>query len=239
MRRLKIIKNIELGKNYSIGAVNLKQKIKNCKDIKREIQKLYRYYFSKNKIEEKLMQQQISKMKKDLNKKQDEEKNNFKNNFFRKYPSENNYTNEINNFIKEINKYKKENNINEAKKYEKMKNEFLNKKHDEYIQKMGDEYELALIKLKEKFKKEKREQKIKIRKIILNRKIGEMEKEEDKNINSMYNRRYFVNGGFNLSQDNIYSYYNNFQFKDNEKNRLSSKIFKFGGRGNPYKTIII
>ena len=205
------------------------------------MQKIYRYYFSKNKIEEKLMQQQITKMKKELNKKQDEEKNNFKNDFFRKYPSETNYTNEINNFIKEINKYKNENNINEAKKYEKMKDEFLNKKHDEYIQKMGDEYELALEKLKEKFKKENREQKVKIRKIILNKKIGEMEKEEDKNINSMiYNRRYIGNGRFNnLSQDNIYSYYNNFQFKDNEKNRLSSKIFKFGGRGNPYKTIII
>ena len=186
------------------------------------------------------MQQQISKMKKELNKKQDEEKNNFKNDFFRKYPSENNYIYEINNFVKEINKYKKENNINEAKKYEKMKDEFLNKKHDEYLQRMGDEYELALEKLKEKFKKENREQKVKIRKIILNKKIGEMEKEEDKNINSMmYNRRYFGKGGFNLSQDNIYSYYNIFPFKDNEKNRLSSKIFKFGGRGNPYETIII
>ena len=208
------------------------------------MQKIYRYYFSKNKIEEKLLNQQISKMKKELNKKQDEEKTNFKNDFFRKYPSENNYINEINNFEKEINKYKKENNINEAKKCEKMKDEFLNKKHDEYLQKMGDEYELALEKLKEKFKKENREHKVKIRKIILNKKIGEMEKEEDKNINSMnsmmYNRRYFGHGGFNLSQDNIYSLYNNFQLKDiNNKNRLSSKIFRFGGRGNPYKTIII
>ena len=243
MKRLKIIKDIELRKNISINNISLKERIKSLNKKKRNLQKIYNYYFSKNKIEEKLMNQQISLMKKELDKKQKEEKNNFRDEFFKKYPSENNYNNEISNYIKEINKYKKENNINEAKKYEEMKENFLNKKHEEYIAKMGVEYENELVKLKEKFRKENDEQKIKIRKIILNRKIGEIEKQNDRNINSIrYNKRYY-NGGFNLSQDNIYSFYcnnkDNAFLNNNSKNRLCSKVFKFGGSKKPYETIII
>ena len=239
MHRLKIIKNIEFRKSNSLNAINLKQK--KCKEKNRDIQKIYRYYFSKNRIEEKLMQQQITKMKNELNKKQNEEKNDFKNDFFRKYPSENNYTKEINEFVKEINKYRKENNIKEAEKYEEMKKKFLEEKHDEYLKNMGEEYEQALVKLREKFKKENHEQKVTIRKLILNHKIGEIEKENgngnEKIKYNAYNRRNFFNGKFNLSQDNIYSL---FGFNNEiNKNRLCSKIFKFGGKGNPYKTIII
>lgn len=192
------------------------------------------------------MQQQISKMKKELNAKQYEEKNNFKNNFFRKYPSENNYANEISNFTQKIKQYKKENNINKAIKYEGMKEKFLKEKHDEYIEKMGMDYEKALEDLKEKFKKENLEQKRKIRKFILNRKIRELEKEKDKNMNNTsYNSEFTNNRVFNLSQDNIFRFYNNIQnnnnyeLKENNKNGLCSKIFKFGGGENPYKTIII
>ena len=237
MHRLKIIKNIEFKKSNSLNAINLKQ-IK-CKEKSRDIQKIYRYYFSKNKIEEKLMQQQIKKMKNELNKKQNEEKNNFKNDFFRKYPSENNYIKEINEFVKEIDKYKKENNIKEAEKYEEMKKKFLEEKHDEYLKNMRVEYEQALVKLKEKFKKENHEQKATIRKLILNHKIGEIEKENENENNkyNAYNRSNFYDGKFNLSQDNIYSLYD---FNNGfNKNKLCSKIFKFGGKGNPYKTIII
>ena len=235
MHRLKIIKNIEFRKSNSLNEINLKQK--KYKEKSRDIQKLYRYYYSKKNLDEKLMKQKITKMKNDLNKKQNEEKNDFKNDFFRKYPSENNYTNEISDFVKEINKYKKENNIKEAKKYEEMKKKFLEEKHDEYLKNMGEEYEQALVKLNEKFKKENHEQKMKIRKIILNHKIGEIEKENENNNNNnkfiIYNRRFFIDGKSNLSQDNIYGLY------DINKNGLCSKVFKFGGKGNPYKTVII
>ena len=97
----------------------------------------------------------------------------------------------------------------------------------------------ALVKLKEKFKKENHEQKLTIRKLILNHKIGEIEKENENENNkyNAYNRSNFYNGKFNLSQDNIYSLYD---FNNGfNKNKLCSKIFKFGGKGNPYKTIII
>ena len=99
----------------------------------------------------------------------------------------------------------------------------------------------ALVKLKEKFKKENREQKLTIRKLILNHKIKKKKKENgngnENNKYIVYNRRNFFNGKVNLSQDNIYSLYG-FNNEIN-KNRLCSKIFKFGGKGNPYKTIII
>jgi len=243
MKRLKIIKNIELRKNNSLFTINLNEKIKNSKEKKRDLEKIYRYYFSKNKIKEKLIYQKISLMKKNLNKKHIEEKTNFGIDFYRKYPSESNYNNELSNFLKEINKnkYKVDNVVNEGKNYDDMKNEFLNKKHEEYIQKMGLEYEKELNKLNEKFKQENDEQKIIIRKIILNHKISEMEKQNDKR-NSIYNRKNNKNEYFNLSQDNIQSYFyknNNQKNKKDNNNKLCSKIFKFGGIGSPYKTILI
>ena len=236
MRRLKIIKNIELRKNNSLLNINMKERIKNYQRKHRDLQKIYRYYFSKNKIEAKLLNQQISKMKNDLNKKQYEEKNNYINDFYRNYPSEDDYNKQIKNFMEKINKYKKENKLNEVKKYEEMKDNFLNKKHNEYLEKMGIEYEEGLNKLKEKFRNENEEQRLKIKKIILNKKIGEIEKQN----NLFNNKRYGGNDELNISQDNIYSFYygNNFLKEDN-KNRLCSKVFKFGGRGNPYRTIII
>ena len=233
------MKNIEFRKNNSLNAINLKKNIKICKEKKREIHKIYSYYFSKNRIDQKLMQQQINKLKNELNKKQNDERNDFKNDFFRKYPSESNYIKEINNFIKEINKCKKENNLKEAKKYEEMKKKFLEEKHEEYLKNMGEEYEQALIKLDEKFKKENHEQKKEIKKIILEHKIKEIEKEneENNNKNTIYNRRNIDNEKVNFSQDNIYSL--NDKNNDIKENTLCSKIFKFGGNGNPYKTIII
>ena len=243
MKRLKIIKNIELRKNNSIITINLNEKIKNSKEKKRDLEKIYRYYFSKNKIKEKLIYQKISLMKKNLNKKHNEEKTNFRIDFYRKYPSESNYNNELSNFLKEINKnkYKVDNVKNEDKNYNDIKNEFLNKKHEEYIQKMGLEYEKELNKLNEKFKQENDEQKSIIRRLILNHKISEMEKQDVKK-NTIYNRKNNKNEYFNLSQDNIQSYfYKNNNQKDNKdnNNKLCSKIFKFGGIGSPYKTILI
>lgn len=243
MKRLKIIKNIELRKNNSIITINLNEKIKNSKEKKRDLEKIYRYYFSKNKIKEKLIYQKISLMKKNLNKKHNEEKTNFRIDFYRKYPSESNYNNELSNFLKEINKnkYKVDNVTNEDKNYNDIKNEFLNKKHEEYIQKMGLEYEKELNKLNEKFKQENDEQKSIIRRLILNHKISEMEKQDVKK-NTIYNRKNNKNEYFNLSQDNIQSYfYKNNNQKDNKdnNNKLCSKIFKFGGIGSPYKTILI
>ena len=248
IRRLKVIKNIEMKKSNSMNNLNI-VKLKNSKESKFNLQKIYKYYFSKPRIREMLMNQKISTMRKNLHNRQLEEKNTFFNNFYISYPPESNYNKEIKEFDEEINKYKKENNINEMKKSQKLKEEFLVKKHDEYLEKLGDDYEKELEKLKVKFKEEREEQNILIREIILNHKIREMELEK---INSKYNKenRGYKRNKFNLSQDEFYKYNNNnnANYINNNNNnnnnilnsnKLASKEFRFGGENKPYKTVLI
>ena len=246
IRRLKVIKNIEMKKSNSMNNINI-EKLKNSKESKFNLQKIYKYYFSKPRIREMLMNQKISTMRKNLHNRQLEEQNTFFNNFYRKYPPESNYNKEIKEFDEEINKYKNENNINEMKISQDMKEKFLVNKHDEYLAKMGEDYEKELEKLKVKFKEERDEQNIKIREIILNHKIREMEMEKQNNKYNKENRGYKRNK-FNLSQDEFYKYYNNnnANYINNNKNNnilnsnnLASKEFRFGGENKPYKTVLI
>ena len=232
MKRLKIIKNIELRKNKSLKSITFSAK--RLQDNRKSLQYIYNYYFSKNKIREKLVFQKILLMKKDLKQKQKQEKNIFKYNFYKKYPCEKNYENEISNYLKEKTGNKPNNDITEIKKYGEIKNEFLNKQHDNYIKKMGIDYENALSKLKEKFRKENDEQNVTIRKIVLNHQLGEIEKQDD--IKKKHKRK-----TRNLSQDNIYCTQRDEHNNNNKKinNNLCSKIFKFGTGGNLYKTILI
>ena len=243
IRRLKVIKNIEMKKSNSLNNINI-EKLKNSKESKFNLQKIYKYYFSKPRIREMLMNQKISTMRKSLYNKQTEEKIAFFNNFYRNYPPESNYNKEIKEFDEEINKYKKENNINEIKNIQNLKEEFLAKKHDEYLAKMREDYEKELENLKIKFKEENEEQNVKIREIILNHKIKEMEMEKQNNKYNKENRGYKRNK-FNLSQDAFYKYNNNnAKYINNNNNilnsnKLSSKEFRFGGENKPYKTILI
>lgn len=253
MKRLKIIKNIEFKKSNSIKNIYTGKKFKDIKKTKNNFRKLYNKYFSKNRIQEILVNQQISLMKKELNKKQNEEETNFSNEFYKKYPLENDHNNEISNYFEEINKNKKQNMLIEEKKYEEMKKQFLEKKHEEYMAKMGAQFEKEFDKLKKKFKKEKDEQKIQIRNIILNHNIKMMEQLNDKN-NNLCNNRYGENLRFNLSQDNLnekfYNTAKNNLINDGNKkenndnsnfkiNKLSSKVFRFGGNEKPFTTILI
>lgn len=242
IKRLKIIKNIEMKKSNSMIDINI-EKLKSSKESKFNLQKIYKYYFSKPRIREMLMNQKISSKRKKLRNKQIEEKNTFFNNFYRNYPPESNYKKEIKEFDKEINKFKNENNTNEMKRSQKLKEEFLVTKHDEYLSKMGEDYEKELEKLKVKFNKEKEELNLKIREIILNHKIREMEMEKQNNKNDKDNQEYKKNR-FNFSQDDLYKYNNNANYNNNynnimNSNKLASKIFKFGGENQPYKTILI
>jgi len=238
IRRLKVIKNIEMKKSNSMNNINI-EKLKNSKESKFKIQKIYKYYYSKPRIREMLMNQKISTMRKTLYNKQLEEQNTFFNNFYRNYPPESNYKKEIKEFDDEINNYKNENNINEMERSQKLKEEFLEKKHDEYLIKLREDYEKKLENLKLKFKEEREEQNVKIREIILNHKIREMEMEKQDNKGYKKNR-------FFLSQDEFYKYNNNNNgnYINNSNNmlnsnKLSSREFRFGGENKPYKTILI
>ena len=81
------------------------------------------------------MNQQINKMRKELKEKQEKETNEFNDIFHKNYPpeSETEYNNEINTILSKENLEK----IN----YDKIKKNFLEKKHEEYINKMGVEFE--------------------------------------------------------------------------------------------------
>ena len=85
LNRLKIMKKISLKKNKSLLS-ELSSDIEEIQNrIKqRNVCKLYRYYFSKYKIEEMLMNQRINKLRQDLNKKQENEKNEYDITFHRK-----------------------------------------------------------------------------------------------------------------------------------------------------------
>ena len=139
MKRLKIIKNIELKKNKSVNDFLLNINMKRRKKNSNNLCKIYKYYYSKDKIAEKLLNQRIRKMKLELNEKHEKEKKEYNDIFHKNYPPENEkeYNNEIKDILYEIEKYKKENNKIEMEKYIKIKNDFFNKKHDEYIEKWG------------------------------------------------------------------------------------------------------
>jgi len=200
------------------------------KNKKRKLCKIYRYYFSKNKIEEILSNQRINKLKEELRKKHENEKNEYDITFHKKYPLEN--ENEYNKELQEIlkNEKMKEN-------FEIIKKKYLEKKHDEYITKMGIEFEKGFNILNQKFLKEKEEQNIKIKKIILNRRIKQMENIEAKNnIKNRINNKHFYFSQFNINdRDNRKD-----KKKENLKqSKLGSRIFSFSVRGELYNTIIV
>ena len=241
MKHLKLVKNIELKKNKSTSNI-ANNKIENFKLNlkKRKFCKIYRYYFSKNKISEKLMNQQINKMRKELKEKQEKETNEFNDIFHKNYPpeSETEYNNEINTILSKENLEK----IN----YDKIKKNFLEKKHEEYINKMSVEFEKEFKILNQKFQKEKEEQNATVKRIILNYQIKEMEKNNINNNGTNKN-----NNNLDINKKNNQLYFSQYQFylkgdKENKKekddalkNKLCSKIFRFNARGNFYKTIII
>ena len=104
--------------------------------------------------------------------------------------------------------------------------------------------------LNQKFQKKKEEQNIKIKKIILNRQIKEMERnnnndDNDNDINiydgeKRKNKNNFFNSPSHYKLNN-----SNNVFKNNKENgkfinsKLKSRVFTFYARGNLYKTIII
>lgn len=241
MKHLKLVKNIELKKNKSTSNI-VNNKIENFKlNLKRrKFCKIYRYYFSKNKISEKLMNQQINKMRKELKEKQEKETNEFNDIFHKNYPpeSETEYNNEINTILSKENL--------EKSNYDKIKKNFLEKKHEEYINKMGVEFEKKFKILNQKFQKEKEEQNATVKRIILNYQIKEMEKNNINNNGTNKN-----NNNLDINKKNNQLYFSQYQFylkgdKENKKekddalkNKLCSKIFRFNARGNFYKTIII
>jgi hypothetical protein len=233
IKYLKSVKNIELKKNKSTNDLltNNLSLIKNLK--KRKFCKIYRYYFSKDKIEEKLMNQRIQKMKKELTEKQEFETKNYDYIFHKNYPPENEteYTQEIKNILKDKNIDKKEN-IDEIKK------NFFEKKHDEYITKMGIEFEKGFSELNKKFQKEKEEQNLLIKKIMLKRQLKYFENDSKDNNEDKDEK----NNNFYFSKKKISFKYGDNNRGNNEnsiKSKLNSKIFRFTVRGNPYKTIII
>ena len=229
MKRLKIVKNIELKKNKSVNdfQLNMKKRKKNGNNFC----KIYKYYFSRDKIEEKLMNQKIRKMKIELNLKHQKEKKEYNDIFHRNYPPENEkqYNNEIKDIINKIEFFRKQNNNKELEKYIKIKNDFYNKKHDEYIEKMGREFEKGYITLNEKFRKEKDEQNLSIKKIILNKQLKDLENRNDNNSNDKKDMK-----------DTNY-YLSHFNFRYNKKLpddiKLKSRVFQFKMKDNPYKTL--
>ena len=177
-------------------------------------------------------------MNKDFIEKQKKERKKFRENFFKNYPLENSYSQEINSFVQEIKKYKSENKDKEVKKYEEIKSQFLQSKHDEYMKKLGEDYEIEETKLDNKFKNEKEEQKIKIRETLFeyqNKKKEEMMKSKNNDVffekitkNILPNKSFLKN-------------IKNYIFMENKdkKSGFSSKILKFGKKPNLYKLIII
>ena len=251
MNRLRIVKNIELKKNKSLNNLSNKKKVRIQNLKSNNFCKIYRYYYSKNKIEEILMNQRIKKLRKDLKEKQEKEKNEYNDTFHKNYPLED--ETEYNNEIKEIIKNKKE-----EEDLETIKHNFYEKKHGEYITKMGIEFDKGFDLLNQKFIKEKEEQNINIKKIILNRQIKEMEKsskKDDNDDNEDNNDNYININDEEKNKNNNNSFFYSKLFykysecgKDNrnyEENgnifgsKLKSKIFKFYARGNLHKTIII
>lgn len=237
LNRLKIMKKISLKKNKSTlnELSNDIDEIKH-KNKQNNVCKIYRYYFSKNKIEEILMNQRINKLRQDLNKKQENEKNEYDITFHRKYPSENESE-----YKKELQEILKNEKIKEN--LEKIRKKYLEKKHEEYIAKMGIEFEKGFNILNKKFIKEKEEQNIKIKKIILNRRIKQMEKTETKDNfdNRNKNKQHFYFSQYNFSniEDDEKRKKKEKELENLRKRKFGSRIFSFSVRGKLYKTIII
>ena len=198
--------------DFQLNNIEEKQNIK-----RRKFCKIYRYYFSKDKIDEILMNQKIKKLKQDLNEKQKKEKNEYNDTFHKNYPLENE-----NDYIKEMKDIIKNEKVKEN--LEKIKKNFLEKKHEEYINKMGIEFQKGFNILNKKFLKEKEEQNIKIKKIILNRQIKQFEKSNEKNKNNIDNKNNKKH--FYFSQFNFYGiepYDNNENKKEKEKEKTLKK----------------
>ena len=243
MKRLKIVKNIELKKNKSTSNVSSNkfefEGINNLKKRQFRFCKIYKYYYSKNRIEERLINQEIRKMKLELDLKQEKEKKEYNDTFHKNYPPENetDYTNEIKAMLRNENIIEKN-----KEKFEAIKKNFLEKKHDEYIHKMGIEFEKGFDVLNQRFKKEKDEQNLVIKKIILNHQLRTLERnnkiKENNEENNKNNKRFFYSHfQFNLNKDIEKE---NKIDKDNLiMGNMTSKIFRFMARGTPHKTIII
>ena len=243
MNRLKIVKNFELKKNKSMNNVANKQmgslKFQGFK--KKKFCKIYRYYSSKDKIAEKLMFQGVRKMARELKEKQDQETKEYNDIFHKDYPPENEteYENEIKNI------FQKEK--TEIENYEAMKKNYFKKRHDEYMNQMGIEFEKGFDKLSQKFKKETEEQNFVIRKIILNHQLKEIEKNNMKDNNKERESHYTKDIDKNRFIFTKFQFYLNPDDRDKTNknkdkivvNKLCSKIFRFKDRGKVYKTIIV
>jgi hypothetical protein len=116
---------------------------------------------------------------------------------------------------------------------EKIRKKYLEKKHEEYIAKMGIEFEKGFNILNKKFIKEKEEQNIKIKKIILNRRIKQMEKTEAKDNFDIRNNN------FSNIEDDEKRKKKEKELENLRKRKFGSRIFSFSVRGKLYKTIII
>ena len=108
---------------------------------------------------------------------------------------------------------------------------------------MGIEFEKGFNILNKKFIKEKEEQNIKIKKIILNRRIKQMEKTEAKDNfdNRNKNKQHFYFSQYNFSniEDDEKRKKKEKELENLRKRKFGSRIFSFSVRGKLYKTIII
>ena len=181
------------------------------------------------------MKQKIWIMRSELKKKQKSEEKNFNDLFYSKYPKEEDEiskSKEINNYLSKIDKLKKINDENNLKKCENELESFKNKIHDSYIEKMGIAYNKEFSILQNKFDKENEEQKLKIKKLVFNKSVNDLEKKEEKRL---INKKIFngFEGYFNKEKeggkkDNIFP-----------GNRTNSWIFKFYDKKKSFKTIIV
>ena len=197
--------------------------------------KIYKYYYSKERIEKKLLKQQICIMRNELRKKHNSEEKNFNDIFYSKYPKEEDEvlkTKEANNYLSQIDKYKKIKDEKNLKKCEDDLENIRNKMHDSYIEKMGIEYNKEFSQLKDRFERENEEQKLKIKKLVFNKSVNDLENKIKKRT---INRKIYegFEGYFNMEKEDTN--------KDKMffSNRTNSKIFRFYDRKKSFKTIIV
>ena len=197
--------------------------------------KIYRYYYSKERIEKKLIKQQISIMRNELRNKHKSEEKNFNDLFYSRYPKEEDEiskSKEIINYLNKIDRYKKIKDENNLKKCENDLETFRNKMHDSYIEKMGIEYDKEFSQLQNKFDKEDEEQKLKIKKLVFNKSVNDLEKKVKKRV---INRKIY---------DGFEGYFNREKEEENKDgvifgNKTNSRIFKFYDKKKSFKTIIV
>lgn len=321
--RLQSIKELEIKKNEtkkniseSLGCYQImeKKKLNPSVEKTKELKKLYKLYFSKERMDKKKLIDKIKMMKKNLREKQKKEEKCFYDEFYKKYPleeEENKNDKNIESFLEKINKEKQKiiikkgvskksknkcksqgnnncnnkNKINNIKKIkildekekksveeninklnEEMKN-YLKIRHESYMEKMGQTFEKEFQVLKDKFHKEKEEEKIKINKIILNKKMEDITKDNYSFLNCSnfigLSRIPETNWGLEC-QEEIEDYNHNNTYLNNNKTNLrymnnlkysnfgkeimcfpianktfSSKIFRFKDGDKVFETIIL